>query len=191
MLHKAVFLDRDGTIAKDVHYCRRVEDFQILPKAAEAIRSLNKEGYKVVVITNQSGIARGYFTEETLSMIHRKMHSDLQNSGAFIDAVYFCPHHPDDGCECRKPKPTLLIRAAKEIGITLGQSYMVGDDIKDVQAGLAAGCRTVWLRSDGIAPAEMSQDQLAHHIASDLAQAVEWIIRDSLSGSVCPGEREA
>src|SRR5512136_3423325 len=104
-LQKAVFLDRDGTIAKDVHYCRRVEDFEILPRVPEAIRLLNQEGYKVVVITNQSGIARGYFSEATLSLIHRKMVTTLEGAGARIDAVYVCPHHPDEECDCRKPSP--------------------------------------------------------------------------------------
>ena len=113
VLHRAVFLDRDGTIAKDVHYCRRPEDFHILPRVPQAIRLLNQHGFKVVVITNQSGIARSYFTEETLSRIHDRMKSDLQRDGASIDAIYVCPHHPDEGCECRKPKPLLLIEGSK------------------------------------------------------------------------------
>ncbi len=124
-MQKAVFLDRDGTIARDVHYCRRVEDFEILPRVPEAIRLLNREGYKVVVITNQSGLARGYFSEATLSLIHRKMVTTLERTGAHIDAVYVCPHHPDEGCDCRKPSPTLIIRAAADVGIALDQSYMI------------------------------------------------------------------
>ena len=177
-MQKAVFLDRDGTIARDVHYCRRVEDFEILPHVPEAIRLLNREGYKVVVITNQSGIARGYFTEATLSLIHRKMTTTLERDGARIDAVYVCPHHPDEGCECRKPSPALIITAAADIGIALDQSYMIGDDPKDVRAGRAAGCRTVLLTAD---PTQRCDDLrgICDHAAPDLFEAVEWLLQDA------------
>ncbi len=112
---RAVFLDRDGVIARDVHYCRRVEDFEILPAVPEAIKLLNGHGFSVVVITNQSGIARGFFTEATLHQIHRHMERELAGQGARLDAIYYCPHHPDDGCQCRKPRPGLLIKAAQEL----------------------------------------------------------------------------
>ena len=174
---KAVFLDRDGTIARDVPYCRRVEDFEILPRVPEAVRLLNQEGYKVVVITNQSGIARGYFSEATLSLIHRKMITNLEQAGARIDAVYVCPHHPDEGCGCRKPSPTLVIRAAADIGIALDQSYMIGDDPKDVGAGKAAGCRTVWLTTQ---PPQQDQPRpFSDHVAADLYEAVQWLLEDA------------
>lgn len=181
-LHKAVFLDRDGTIARDVHYCRRVEDFEILPRVPEAIRRLNREGYKVVVITNQSGIARGYFSEQTLSSIHREMVTTLEQAGAHIDAVYVCPHLPDDGCECRKPSPTLIIRAAADVGIALEESYMIGDDPKDVKAGRAAGCRTILLTAD---PGQSRDDSLSicDHAAADLHDAVEWLLEDATGRS--------
>jgi histidinol-phosphate phosphatase family protein len=178
MLHKAVFLDRDGTIAKDVPYCRRVEDFEILPRVPDAIRLLNQAGYKVVVITNQSGIARGYFTQETLSSIHDKMTAELKKHGAFIDAIYVCPHHPDEGCQCRKPRPTLLTKAATDIGLALDQSYMIGDDPKDVGAGRAAGCRTVWLSADP----DHQRDNPAiscDRTAADLFEAVQWLLKDA------------
>jgi len=180
-LDRAVFLDRDGTIAKDVHYCRRVEDFEILPRAPQGIRLLNQHGFKVVVITNQSGIARGYFTEDTLSLIHQKMKQELQKHYAFVDAIYFCPHHPDDGCDCRKPKPTLLLQAAKDMDIALEMSYMIGDDAKDVEAGNAAGCRTVWLTTDPSQAENMQQHQLPDHIAGSLYKAVEWVVGDAES----------
>ena len=177
-MQKAVFLDRDGTIARDVHYCRRVEDFEILPRVPEAIRLLNQEGYKVVVITNQSGIARGYFSEATLSLIHRKMVTTLERAGAHIDAVQVCPHHPDEGCDCRKPSPTLIIRAAADIGIVLDQSYMIGDDPKDVKAGRAAGCRTILLTAD---PTQSRGDLqgICDHAAADLFDAVGWLFEDA------------
>ena len=177
-MQKAVFLDRDGTIARDVPYCRRVEDFEILPRVPEAVRLLNQEGYKVVVITNQSGIARGYFSEATLSLIHRKMATTLEQRGAHIDAVYVCPHHPDEGCACRKPSPTLIVRAAADIGIALDQSYMIGDDPKDVKAGRAAGCRTILLTSDRTQPQEDWQS-ICDHSAADLLDAVGWLLEDA------------
>ncbi len=198
MSHRAVFLDRDGTIARDVHYCRDPRDFDILPRVPAAIHTLNENGFKVVVITNQSGIARGYFTLETLSRIHEKMAAELARDGAFIDAIYLCPHHPDEGCECRKPKPALLHQAARDIGIALDRSYMIGDDIKDVQAGKAAGCRTVWLRpvaadctDDRAVAADCTDDRAdsadqgglhsaaSHHVAADLFEAVEWLLKDA------------
>jgi D-glycero-D-manno-heptose 1,7-bisphosphate phosphatase len=188
MSHRAVFLDRDGTIARDVHYCRDPRDFEVLPRVPAAIRTLNEHGYKVVVITNQSGIARGYFTLETLSLIHEKMAAELARDNAFVDAIYLCPHHPDEECVCRKPKPALLLQAARDIGIALDRSYMIGDDIKDVQAGNAAGCRTVWLRpvavdcTDGRADAADQggrHSAASHHVAADLFEAVEWLLTDA------------
>ncbi|MDM8000430.1 MAG: D-glycero-beta-D-manno-heptose 1,7-bisphosphate 7-phosphatase [Dehalococcoidia bacterium] len=181
-LHRAVFLDRDGTIARDVHYCRRVEDFEILPRVAEAIKLLNHEGYRVVIITNQSGVARGYFTDETLSLIHQKMIEVLKDGGAHIDGVYICPHHPDDKCECRKPKPTLIVKAAVDIGIALDQSYMIGDDPKDVEAGKAAGCRTILLTGSA---AGQPQDinGICDHVAVDLYEAVGWLLQDAAERS--------
>lgn len=177
ILHKAAFLDRDGTIARDVHYCRRVEDFGILPRVTEAIRLLNRKGYRVAVITNQSGIARGYFSQETLSLIHQKMITVLEERGAHIDGVYVCPHHPDEGCECRKPKPTLLKRAANDLSIDLERSYMIGDDDKDVQAGIAAGCRTVWLTTEP--PRQEQPRPFSDHVAADLYDAVQWLLEDA------------
>ncbi len=178
---KAVFLDRDGTIASDVPYCSRVEDFKILPGVPRGIRLLNEHGFKVVVITNQSGIARGYFTEQTLSLIHHKMKEDLQEHGAFVDAIYFCPHHPDDDCECRKPKARLLLRAAQDIGIDLRLSYMIGDDARDVQAGKTAGCKTVWITADPDNIKSKPQHESPDHIACSLYQAVEWVLHDAQS----------
>jgi histidinol-phosphate phosphatase family protein len=179
MLHRAVFLDRDGTIAKDVPYCRRVEDFEILPRVPDAIRLLNHAGYKVVVITNQSGIARGYFTQEILSAIHEKMTAELKKHGAFIDAIYVCPHHPDEGCQCRKPSPTLLTRAATDISLALDRSYMIGNDPKDVGAGRAAGCRTVWLTTNRNHQGDDSPVVLCNHTATDLFEATQWLLEDT------------
>jgi dolichol-phosphate mannosyltransferase len=178
MRYKAVFLDRDGTIARDVHYCRRVEDFEILPGVPEAIRLLNQNGFKVVVITNQSGIARGYFTEETLAQIHQVMKAKLAEHGARVDAIYYCPHHPDEGCECRKPKPKLILQAAEEMGLSLEASCMVGDMQQDMKAGRAAGCKTALVTTGPNAVPELGLDGLVDYVGSSLIEVAEWIVKD-------------
>lgn len=170
---KAVFLDRDDTISRDVPYCSRPEDLELLPMAAQAIRLLNENGFTVVVVTNQSGIARGYFTEETLGLIHQKMRRDLEAQGAFIDAIYYCPHHPDEGCECRKPSPTMVLQAARELDIELAQSYVIGDSEMDVEMGRRAGCKTVLVSPAGEATAGKQQ---ADFVAGDIYQAASWVI---------------
>jgi len=177
MRNKVVFLDRDGTIARDVHYCRRVEDFELLPTVPDAIKLLNVSGFKVVVITNQSGIARGYFTEETLAQIHKKMEDELAEHGAHVDAIYYCPHHPDDGCECRKPKTALFHRAAEELNIDCSRSSVVGDMQMDIDAGKALGCKTV-LVATGPREGNGIIDP-PDYIASSLLEAAQWIIKDA------------
>lgn len=147
MLSRAVFLDRDGTMAPDVNYCSRPEDFNLFPETARAIRRLNKLGFKVIVITNQSGVARGYFDENTLAKIHEKMTRELSKDGAHIDGIYYCPHHPEDNCACRKPQPGMILQAAKEHNIDLKKSFMVGDSQADIELGKAVSCKTVLIRS--------------------------------------------
>lgn len=150
---KAVFLDRDGTINKYVGFLTDIDDFELLPGAAEAIRTINESGYLVIVITNQPVIARGEVSFEQLQEIHNKMETLLGQEGAYLDGIYFCPHHPDKGfegevpelkidCECRKPKPGLLYKAAVDFNIDLEQSWMVGDGKNDILAGKNAGCQT-------------------------------------------------
>ena len=150
---KAVFLDRDGTINRYVGFLRNIDDFELLPGVAEAIRQINERGYLAVVATNQPVIARGEVTVDQLREIHNKMETLLGNEGAYLDAIYFCPHHPDKGfpnevaelkreCYCRKPKPGILLKAAKDLNIDLQESWMVGDGKNDIEAGKAAGCRT-------------------------------------------------
>ena len=173
--NKAVFLDRDGTIARDVPYCSRPEDFELLPRVAEAIKLLNDSGFKVVVITNQSGIGRGYFTEDMLGKIHHKMLNELNSSGAVIDAIYYCSHHPDDDCECRKPKPAMILQAAHDLDIDLCQSYFIGDKDLDVEAGKNARCLTVH-----IAIANENSDKTTRYkpdaTLPDLYEAARWVI---------------
>lgn len=154
---RAVFLDRDGTINKYVDFLRTPEEFELLDGAAEAIRRINQSGYLAIVVTNQPVIARGEVTWEGLDEIHRKMETLLGREGAYLDDIFVCPHHPDKGfpgeaaeykveCSCRKPKPGMLLAAAEKYNIDLTESWMVGDSPQDVQAGEAAGCRTVMLK---------------------------------------------
>jgi len=172
---KAVFLDRDGTIARDVHYCRRVEDFELLPTVPHAIRLLNANGFRVVVITNQSGLARGYFTEETLAQIHRKMKDSLAEYGAYVDAIYYCPHHPADGCLCRKPGTALFLQAARELGLDLAGSFVIGDTRMDIDAGKTLGCKTV-LVTTGPRHGDDVID-CPDFTAGSLLEAAEWILK--------------
>ena len=156
---KAVFLDRDGTINKYVGFLRKVDDFELLPGVAEAIRKINLSGYLAIVVTNQPVVARGEISFEELREIHNKMETLLGREGAFIDKIYFCPHHPHKGfggevpelkieCDCRKPKPGMLLQAAKDFNIDLSQSWMIGDGDNDIKAGKIAGCRTALIGTE-------------------------------------------
>lgn len=185
-MNKAVFLDRDGTIARDVNYCHRVEDFEILPNAPEAIKLLIKNGFKIVIITNQSGIARGYFTEEILAQIHQKMKDELSTCDAQVDAIYYCPHHPDDGCECRKPKTALFNKAAKEFDIDLQNSFIIGDRQMDIDAGKILQCKTV-LVTTGPSPPDLNPQyptSLPDYVATNLLEAAEWIVTNRKGVSI-------
>ncbi len=176
MANKAAFIDSDGTIAKDVPYCRRPEDFELLPTVPEAIKLLNQNGCKVVVVTNQSGIARGYFTEETLAQIHNKMTHELAQSGARVDAIYYCPHHPDDGCDCRKPKIALFQQAAQELGINLNHSFVIGDMQMDIDASKALGCKTILVATNPQGESDISNPP--DYVANSLLEAAQLIIRN-------------
>ena len=156
---KAVFIDRDGTINRYVGFLKDIDEFELIDGVAEAIKKINESGYLAIVITNQPVIARGEVSITELNMIHNKMETLLGNKGAYIDAIYYCPHHPDKGfegerieykieCDCRKPKPGMLLRAAKDYNIDLEKSWMIGDGINDVKAGKAAGCRTALIDDD-------------------------------------------
>lgn len=171
MTNRAVFLDRDGTMARDAQYCSRPEDFELFPETAKALRLLSKHGFKIIVVTNQSGIGRGYFTEETLARIHDKMNCELAKKGASVDAIYYCPHHPDDNCDCRKPKPKLVFQAARDNDIDLARSFVIGDLPADIELGRAVGCQTTLISQ------EKSSELMPDHIAADLYQAAQWIVR--------------
>ncbi len=160
---KCVFLDRDGTLNRYVGFLRNIDDFELLPGVAEAVKKINESGYLAIVATNQPVIARGEVTEAELQEIHNKLETKLGEHGAYVDAIYYCPHHPHKGyegeipelkidCDCRKPKPGMLLQAAKDFNIDLSQSYMVGDSDLDVECGHAAGCKSIKVGEDGEYP---------------------------------------
>ena len=155
---KAVFLDRDGTINKYVGFLTNIDDFELINGVADAIKRINNSEYLAIVITNQPVVARGEVSFDELRRIHNKMETLLGEKGAYVDAIYFCPHHPHKGflgeieelkidCDCRKPKPGMLFRASKDLNIDLKNSWVVGDSETDIEAGIAAGCKTILLNS--------------------------------------------
>ncbi|HMA62042.1 MAG TPA: D-glycero-beta-D-manno-heptose 1,7-bisphosphate 7-phosphatase [bacterium] len=148
MMNRAVFLDRDGTLNYDSKdYVKSVEEFKIFKNTPAAIRKLTDAGFLIIVITNQSGISRGYFSEEELERMHQKLRQKVDEAGGRIDAIYYCPHHPDDNCNCRKPGPENINKAAKRFDINLANSYFIGDSKKDIVAGKKAGCKTVLVKT--------------------------------------------
>lgn len=175
---KAIFLDRDGTINKYVGFLRNIEQFELLSGVSEAIRKINQSGYLAVVVTNQPVIARGEVTYTELQEIHNKMETILGKDGAYLDGIYFCPHHPDKGfkgevkelkinCNGRKPNPGLLLQAASDFNINLEQSWMIGDGKNDIQAGKNAGCKTVLIGDD-----EFGQDITVYSLLEFVNQIV-------------------
>ena len=150
-MKKVVFLDRDGVITQDPpHFAHRIDQLDLIPKSAEAIRLLNENGFKVVVVSNQSGVARGYYREGDIEIFNHAMGDKLKKKGAFIDAIYYCPHHPEAkieayriDCDCRKPKPGMLKQAEKDLNLDLKRSFLVGDKMSDIEAGYRAGCKTI------------------------------------------------
>lgn len=184
---KAVFLDRDGTINREVDFLRRVEDVRLLPGVAEGMRALKAAGFMLVVVSNQSGLARGIFDEGQLALVQLEIKRQLAEYGASWDAVYFCPHHPSEGvveelvldCHCRKPKPGLVLMAAEEMNISLADSFLIGDRLRDVACGLAAGVKSVLVQSgrhldDGRPRGGYETPDL---VAADFTGAVNWILK--------------
>jgi len=178
---RAVFLDRDGTINLEKDYLFRIVDFEFVPGAPEAIKLLNIAGLFVVVVTNQSGIARGYFTEADVETLHRHISEELAAAGARIDAWLYCPHHPEGKgryagqCTCRKPLPGMLVDAAARFDIDLESSVMIGDKRADVEAGLAAGCRPILVRS-GYGVGEETYLPAGIEVYDDLLSAVQALV---------------
>ena len=183
-MNKIVFLDRDGVICEEKNLLYKKEDLELIPRSAEAIKLLNENGYKVVVVTNQPVVARGLCTEEELLKINSYLDELLAKEGAHIDRTYYCPHHPIKGdnpkytrdCECRKPKPGMLFSAMKDFGLeSLAESYIVGDTIGDIRAGDLAGCKTILVRTGHGGKGEFS-DAIPVFTENDLYDAVINII---------------
>ncbi|OQA89702.1 MAG: D-glycero-beta-D-manno-heptose-1,7-bisphosphate 7-phosphatase [Elusimicrobia bacterium ADurb.Bin231] len=173
MFHKkkAVFLDRDGTINDDMHYSADIDKLKIFPTSASAIRMLNDSGFRVIITTNQSGIARGRFSRESLDKLNEEVIRRLKEEHAVIDGVYVCPHHPDEHCKCRKPGIGMLLKAEKEFDINISASFVVGDMKTDIQLAKNAGCRGVFVLSG----AEKTPPVVADYVASDILEAAKWI----------------
>ena len=182
-MDRVVFLDRDGTINEEVEYLYRPEDLRFLPGVPEAIKRLNGAGFKVVVITNQAGVARGYYTEADVERLHSYMNRLLEEKGAHIDGFYYCTHHPEHGigeykkdCECRKPKTGMFLRAEKDFPADKEHSFMVGDKLIDVEAGKNYGVRAVLV---GTGYGKELKDAGGYDFyADDLSGAVDWILAE-------------
>jgi D-glycero-D-manno-heptose 1,7-bisphosphate phosphatase len=172
-MKKAIFLDRDGTINVEKGYLYKQADFEFIPKVVEALKIINKLGYIIVVVSNQSGIARGYYLKEDVERLHSFIDELLSPDKLTIAKYYYCPHHPSITglCECRKPANGMLKLAAKEFDIDLENSYMVGDKVTDMQAGYAAGCKCVMVRT-GYGQSEIMENKqnISFEICSDLYQ---------------------
>ena len=205
--HAAVFLDRDGTINEEVGYLDRLEKLRLIPGAAEAVRLINRSGMKAVVVTNQSGVARGLFDEAFLGAVHLRLREMLRAEGAVLDGLYYCPHHPREGrgiylrqCDCRKPAPRLLLNAVAELSLDPKRSLMIGDTLRDVEAAARIGVPAILVRTgygaeaaaaleSGTAglpakagvtapPREEGTRVPPAHIAPDLLAAVRWLLRN-------------
>ena len=188
MKRPAVFIDRDGTISEEVGYVNHPSRYRVFPFAAEALSKLNSAGWLAVLVTNQAGVARGYFAEEMIGRVHALLAEELARGGARLDAVYYCPHHPSVGaepyrldCDCRKPRPGLVTRAAADLGVDLARSWMVGDRYGDVELARNAGLRSAFVLSGyGRGEWEYQRDNWRHQpdlVAENLLEAVGEILR--------------
>lgn len=179
-MKQAVFLDRDGTINVDTGYLGNPDELVLIRGAKEGVRLLKKNGFFVFIITNQSGVGRGYFSLEDLKLVNNKVLDEFSKDGIKIDDVYYCPHHPKDKCKCRKPNTKLVADVAKKFNINLKYSYFVGDKLIDVQTGKNAGCKAILINADNSSLIESEDDWTQpNFIAKDLREAARWIIKNN------------
>ena len=180
MKQKTAFIDRDGTINVNVEYLDNPNDLHIYPDVAKGIKRLQDHEFKIIVISNQSGIARGYFSEETLQQIHERIQEELAKEQASIDDFFYCPHHPDDGCDCRKPKTGLFEQAIKKYNIDVSQSFVIGDRMLDVEAGYNLGLITILIPENvEFVKEERRLTKIEpNYICDDFYSAVEWIVQN-------------
>jgi D-glycero-D-manno-heptose 1,7-bisphosphate phosphatase len=189
-MNKAVFIDKDGTLIHDIPYNVNPSLLSLYDGAASALKLLKDCGFLLILVSNQSGVARGYFKMMDLKAIENKIQQVLVSEGVQLDAMYFCPHHPDGAvheyskeCDCRKPKPGMLMTAAKEFDIDLTRSWMIGDILNDVEAGQAAGCRTILIDNGNETEWEITEQRMPTAVAPGLSDAVKIILETELTGS--------
>lgn len=186
---RAVFIDRDGTISEEVGYVNHVSRYKVFPFAAEAVRALHEAGWLAILVTNQAGVARGYFAEDLIGQVHAQLAAELGRGGARLDAVYYCPHHPSVGeppyrldCDCRKPKPGLIHAAAREFGLELARCWMAGDRYSDVELARNAGVRSAFvLTGYGRGELEYQSHAWKHRpdlVAENLLEAARKIVEE-------------
>lgn len=189
-MNKAVFLDRDGVITKEPpHYAHKIEQLELISKSAEAIKLLNESGFKVIVVSNQSGVARGYYEEKDVENYNNAMKNELKKQGAYIDAIYYCPHYPEAtikeykiNCDCRKPKPGMLKRAEKDLDLDLKCSFLIGDKVSDIEAGFGAGCKTILVltgQGNDVLKKNLKMKIKPNYISKDLYAAIQIIKRNN------------
>ncbi len=177
-----VFMDRDGTITEEMGYLKEPEKLRLVPRSGEAIRLLNKKGILTIVVSNQSGVARGYFSEEAVKKIHRELERLLKRERAHLDGIYYCPHHPEFGppkykkdCNCRKPKPGMLEKAAKRFNLDLQKCYIIGDKVEDIKLAQNVGAKGILVLSGY---GQRSKREIKpDYSAKDLYHAVQWILK--------------
>ncbi len=181
-----MFLDKDGTLVENIPYNADPAKMRLSPRAADGIRSLHDAGFRLFVVSNQSGVARGHFAEEALGAVEARLRELMNEAGARLAGFYYCPHHPEGSiaeyafaCECRKPEPGMILNAARDHGVDLTQSWLVGDILDDVEAGRRAGCRTVLIDNGQETEWKTGPDRTPEHVAADLADAARIILSAS------------
>lgn len=171
----AIFLDRDGTLNVDKGYAHAIADWQWLPEALAGLQLLQKAGWPLVVVSNQSGIARGFFTLADLEKLEKFVNSELAQNNVRIRKWYYCPHGPESDCCCRKPRPGLLQKAASELNLDLAESWMIGDRLRDIHAGQAAGCRNILLNNEAYPVEKGEAQKMGIPVVANLLQAAEVV----------------
>ncbi len=185
-----IFLDRDGTLNPDPGYIKSPDQFELFPGVSEALARLKRAGARLIVVTNQSGIARGFLSRKDLDAVHMKLKRLLDGAGVTLDAIYFCPHHPDDGCECRKPNRGMIDQAVRECGVNLDRSYLIGDHLRDIELAKRVGARSILVTTGVVSPQDAERLNVSgaapDRIASSLAEAADWLLSDAsrLSGQI-------
>ncbi len=183
-----IFLDRDGTLNPDPGYIKSPDQFELFPGVSEALARLKRAGARLIIVTNQSGIARGLLSRKDLDAVHMKLKRLLDGAGVTLDAIYFCPHHPDDGCECRKPNRGMIDQAVRECGVTLDHSYLIGDHSRDIELARRVGVRSILVTTGVVSPQEAERLKASGPapawVASSLADAADWLLSDASRASV-------